>query len=163
MECVTSISNKQRIRRRTVLRRRSPSSPFAYQEADLNTIALKAQRCIVACGSRMPMARLAALALLSLVVIPARLNASGLTLTTVHTFTGGSTDASAPDGPVILASDGNYYGTASAGGASSDGVVFKLTSTGTFSIVHSFAGSDGMTPKAGVIEGSDGDLYGTTS
>ncbi|MEH2409053.1 choice-of-anchor tandem repeat GloVer-containing protein [Nostoc sp.] len=60
-----------------------------------------------------------------------------------------------------LASDGNYYGTASAGGATNKGVAFKLTPAGLITS-YSFSGANGQSPQAGLIE-SSGFIYGTTS
>ncbi len=69
-------------------------------------------------------------------------------------------------GPMIQATDGNFYGVGSGGGANLAGMVFKLTAGGTFSILYSFCAQtnciDGSNP-VGVIEGSDGSVYGTTS
>jgi uncharacterized repeat protein (TIGR03803 family) len=46
-----------------------------------------------------------------------------------------------------------------------DGTVFKLSTTGTETILHSFTGgsSDGSGPLAGLIIDSAGNLYGTTT
>jgi uncharacterized repeat protein (TIGR03803 family) len=76
----------------------------------------------------------------------------------------------APAGPLIQASDGNFYGTTEGGGVTNTrcsggcGTVFKM-SAGVVSILYSFAGSpqDGMYPIAGLVEGTDGSLYGSTA
>jgi uncharacterized repeat protein (TIGR03803 family) len=40
--------------------------------------------------------------------------------------------------------------------------VFRITSAGSLTNLHSFAGPDGANPQAALIEGLDGNLYGTT-
>jgi uncharacterized repeat protein (TIGR03803 family) len=62
--------------------------------------------------------------------------------------------------PLLLASDGNFYGAAS-GGTYNMGIIFKLTPEGTYTVLHSFDGSDGSYPGA-LMEASDGNLYGAT-
>ncbi len=60
---------------------------------------------------------------------------------------------------------GNLYGTATTGGSSNIGVVFKLTrSNGTWTetVIHDFSGPDGAYPGSGVIFDQAGNLYGTT-
>jgi len=47
-------------------------------------------------------------------------------LTTLHSFTG-ATDGSSPLGSLIQGTDGNFYGTASAGGAHGNGVIFRVS------------------------------------
>jgi uncharacterized repeat protein (TIGR03803 family) len=85
------------------------------------------------------------------------------TETVLYSFAGGS-DGEHPYAAVIEGSDGNFYGTTYQGGTSGLGTVFKLTPSGTESVLYAFAGgsSDGATPEAGVIQGSDGNFYGTT-
>src|ERR1700686_4126295 len=60
---------------------------------------------------------------------------------------------------MIEANDGNLYGTAVAGGANGEGVLFQMTLSGQLKIVHSFCNrahcSDGMQPYGGVIQGTD--------
>jgi uncharacterized repeat protein (TIGR03803 family) len=63
----------------------------------------------------------------------------------------------------VESSDGNFYGTTAAGGAQKKGQVFRLTKTGTLTILAEFTGNNGASPQAGLIEGVDGNLYGTTS
>ena len=61
------------------------------------------------------------------------------------------------------AHDGNFYGTTSDVGSIGQGTVFKLTSSGTLTVLHSFTGlSDGGVPRAGLIQASDGNFYGDT-
>jgi len=57
--------------------------------------------------------------------------------------------------------DGNFYGTTSGGGTNNDGTIFKITSDGNLTTVHSFSGADGTSPTAGLIQGSNGNFYGT--
>jgi uncharacterized repeat protein (TIGR03803 family) len=84
------------------------------------------------------------------------------TETVLYDFKGGS-DGNYPYAGVIEDSHGNLYGTAYVGGASNNGVVFKLAPDGTETVLYSFAGgSDGAHPYGGVIVDDTGNLYGTT-
>jgi uncharacterized repeat protein (TIGR03803 family) len=91
------------------------------------------------------------------------------TETVLYNFTGGS-DGGSPDGALVLDAAGNLYGTTFGGGALCDhrriycGVVFKLDTTGTEIVLHTFTGgTDGFFPVAGLVRDSAGTLYGTTS
>jgi uncharacterized repeat protein (TIGR03803 family) len=92
--------------------------------------------------------------------------ASG-TLKTLHDFCNKSncTDGASPWAGVIQATDGDLYGTTSAGGANNDGTVFKLTTTGTHTLLYSFCAengcADGGTPFAPLVQGTNGTFYGT--
>jgi uncharacterized repeat protein (TIGR03803 family) len=80
----------------------------------------------------------------------------------VSTFTGNNGHNSFA--PVVQGSDGNFYGTATQGGTSNLGVVFKMTPSGTITDLYNFTGSgDGVYPYAGLVLASDGNFYGTTS
>ena len=88
-------------------------------------------------------------------------------LTTLHTFN--STDGSSPVAAVVEGTDGNFYGTTEYGGVNSCvgytsncGTIFKIKSNGTFTLLHSFNGTDGSQPLGGLVEGTDGNFYGTT-
>ena len=83
-------------------------------------------------------------------------------LTTLHTF---AADAE-PTG-VLLAADGNFYGTTSGEGTSGAGTVFKLTPAGELTTLYNFSSEyapdgDGHGEKSALIQGSDGNFYGTT-
>jgi uncharacterized repeat protein (TIGR03803 family) len=84
--------------------------------------------------------------------------------TVLHSFTGPPDDGASPYAGLVGDSDGNFYGTTSAGGASNSGVVFKVTSTGAETVLYSFTGgADGGFPYGGLLRNSAGNLYGTTS
>ena len=80
-------------------------------------------------------------------------------ITILHTFYQ-SLDGEYPSG-LILATDGNFYGTTSAGGQYSYGTIFQLTPDGRLTTIHHFNHADGYEPT-GLIQASDGNLYGTT-
>ena len=66
---------------------------------------------------------------------------------------------------IVVASDGNIYGTAETGGGLGKGTIFRMTPTGDFAVLHNFTGNvtDGSYPKGPLIEGPGGYLYGTTA
>lgn len=83
--------------------------------------------------------------------------------TVLHAFSGPPNDGATPHGALVMDGSGNLYGTTSAGGASGLGTVFKIDTSGTESVLHSFSGnSDGANPYAGLVIDSSGNLYGTT-
>lgn len=79
----------------------------------------------------------------------------------VYSFTS-LTDGAAPSDPLILGSDGYYYGTTQRGGANGYGTVFKVDSSGNVTTLHAFTGSDGAYPIGPLVQASDGYFYGTT-
>src|ERR1022692_2841449 len=83
------------------------------------------------------------------------------TLTTIYNFAN-TPDGANPDAGLVLGTDGKFYGTTYQGGTSGLGTVFKITSLGTLTILHSFAGTDGELPTCALVEGTDGKFYGTT-
>jgi uncharacterized repeat protein (TIGR03803 family) len=89
------------------------------------------------------------------------------TLTTLYNFCSqpNCIDGIAPYG-LVLSKDGNFYGTAFAGGNANAGTFFRITPSGEFTTIYSFCSagscSDGQYP-AQIIQGSDGNFYGTTA
>jgi uncharacterized repeat protein (TIGR03803 family) len=87
-------------------------------------------------------------------------------LTTLHTFD--STDGASPYAGLVQATNGILYGTTLSGGASANcsggcGTVFKITTGGTFTMLHSLDSTDGANPESALVQATNGDLYGTTS
>jgi uncharacterized repeat protein (TIGR03803 family) len=94
--------------------------------------------------------------------------------TVLHQFRDGATDGQYPNGPLVQASDGNFYGTTRyggdvGGGPSFDfcgfgcGALFRITPTGVETLLYSFNDpANGLLPLGALIVGSDGNLYGTT-
>jgi len=81
---------------------------------------------------------------------------------TVYAFSNGE-DGGYPFGSLVGDGNGNLYGTTPTGGANGDGTIFKVTTTGTETVLYSFAGGDdGSNPFAGLARDSQGNLYGTT-
>lgn len=80
----------------------------------------------------------------------------------VYSFLDGL-DGAQPLGRLIIANDGNIYGTTSSGGNNDNGTIFKFNpNTNIESPIYAFnGGTDGSNPTSGVIQGSDGFLYGT--
>jgi len=82
--------------------------------------------------------------------------------TVLYSFKGGSADG---EGPYASLTDvnGSLYGTTQYGGSNLDGTAFKVTTSGTEKILHSFLGgaTDGAYPL-GVLAYINGALYGTT-
>jgi len=82
--------------------------------------------------------------------------------TVLHSFEG--SDGAFPLAGLTLAGDGNFYGTTFYGGNSGAGVLYRMNSGGTFTVLHEFQrGADGGYPYGPPIEASDGNLYGVTS
>jgi uncharacterized repeat protein (TIGR03803 family) len=76
----------------------------------------------------------------------------------------GCADGSTPFALLALGNDGKLYGTASAGGGSGAGTIFRITDAGTFTVLHTLNGSsDGSQPMGGLMQATDGNFYGATN
>jgi uncharacterized repeat protein (TIGR03803 family) len=91
---------------------------------------------------------------------------SGGTLTTLYDFCAqpSCADGSSPSYAALVEGvGGTFYGTTSAGGTAANGTVFKISSAGKLTTLHSFYGApDGQSPIAALVRSSNGSLYGTT-
>ena len=89
---------------------------------------------------------------------------SAQTFTTLFSFD--YTDGVNPVAALVQATNGDFYGTTSLGGAYADGTVFKITPSGALTTLYSFCAqsgcTDGSRPYAGLAQGTNADLYGTT-
>jgi uncharacterized repeat protein (TIGR02543 family) len=87
------------------------------------------------------------------------------TFTTLYNFCSAQncTDGYNPFAGLVLATDGNFYGTTYHNGGNADGTIFRMTPAGVLTTLYSFSGADGANPSAGLTQGSDGNFYGTTA
>jgi uncharacterized repeat protein (TIGR03803 family) len=94
--------------------------------------------------------------------------------TVLHTFSamdanGDNVDGASPGVALTAGHNGAFYGMASLGGANGSGTIFKVTTSGEFTLLYAFSAMDangnnpdGATPYRTIVVGNDGNLYGTT-
>ncbi len=88
-------------------------------------------------------------------------------LTTLYNFCPltDCTTGAAPYGPLVQATDGNFYGTTS-GEDVNGGTAFEMSPDGTLTLLHSFCSGDcldGALSEAGLLQSTNGNFYGTTT
>ena len=86
------------------------------------------------------------------------------TETVLHSFAGGN-DGANPIAGLVIDKAGNLYGTTTGlyNGDPDVGTVFKVTKSGTETVLHKFTGTpDGANPYAGLVRDTSGNIYGTT-
>lgn len=72
----------------------------------------------------------------------------------------------AVDSPLFVGRDGNLYGMTPYGGdyncaqGFGCGMLFRITQTGKFTMLHVFTGPDGVRPEGGLVQDAKGNLYG---
>jgi uncharacterized repeat protein (TIGR03803 family) len=84
----------------------------------------------------------------------------------LHTFTGGTKDGKYPSYTSLLTdAQGNLYGVTEEGGAADGGILYKLSTSGKLTILHSFKGgtTDGCNVLGTPFMDAAGNFYGTTS
>jgi uncharacterized repeat protein (TIGR03803 family) len=93
-------------------------------------------------------------------------------LTQFFNFSGSSSPSNngdRPMSPLLIDGQGNLYGSTYYGGnnfsgdGSGYGTLFKLSSSGQFTELHQFSGTDGDNPIGALILDSSSNLWGTTS
>ena len=91
------------------------------------------------------------------------------TVTILHMYDDGSVanDGSAPSAALVEGADHAFYGVTPAGGSAGQGVLFRVTASGSYAILHSFGDgtvqNDGSADRSALTLASDGSFYGTTS
>jgi uncharacterized repeat protein (TIGR03803 family) len=92
----------------------------------------------------------------------------------LHTFSamdanGDNEDGASPGNGLTAGPNGAFYGMAIFGGPNGAGTIFKITTSGQFTVVHAFSAVDangnnegGANPLRNIVVGNDGNLYGTT-
>ena len=94
--------------------------------------------------------------------------------TVLHTFSaldanGENADGATPGMALTRGPNDVIYGMASFGGQNGSGTIFKFTTSGEFTVLHTFSAldanghnQDGAYPLRAMVVGKDGNLYGTT-
>jgi uncharacterized repeat protein (TIGR03803 family) len=82
------------------------------------------------------------------------------TPTTLYNFRDVPTDACEPENNIVQGRDGNMYGTGLYCGTNNTGAVYKISPTGTESVLYNFP-SNWSFCFSGLTLGSDGNFYGT--
>ena len=84
----------------------------------------------------------------------------GGSFTTLHLFT--RADGSAPWAGLVEGRDGFLYGTTQNGGEWDRGALYRISTAGDFTLLHSLNGGlEGGGSRAELIQGFDGNFYGT--
>ena len=103
--------------------------------------------------------------LMSTFCFAAAVAAPAQTFKTLLTFN--EANGAVPTSEPVQGSDGKLYGTTQYGGASDSGEIFRMSSSGSLTVLYSYCSksncSDGSLPTGSLVLGSDGNFYGTTS
>jgi uncharacterized repeat protein (TIGR03803 family) len=102
--------------------------------------------------------------LLTVAVVVMFLTTAGPAQTFTDFFNFSGTNGGVPGYNVLVQGrDGQLYGTTNEGGTDGFGVVFRINTGGTESVIYSFDGAHGRAPSGGLTLGSDGNFYGTAN
>jgi uncharacterized repeat protein (TIGR03803 family) len=103
-------------------------------------------------------------ATLVVIFVAASVTLHAQTFSLLYSFGMHSGDPAFPTVPGIIAQgrDGKMYSTSTNGGSSGVGTVFKVSPTGTLSVLYNFDVTHGAYPASGLTLAVDGNFYGTT-
>ncbi|RDC63325.1 choice-of-anchor tandem repeat GloVer-containing protein [Adhaeribacter pallidiroseus] len=84
------------------------------------------------------------------------------TFTLLRNFNG-ELDGRNPEGSLVQSTDGNLYGLTRYGGSKKYGTIFKISPSGTFTVLKSFDyTTSGGYPRGSLVRATDGNFYGMT-
>jgi len=82
---------------------------------------------------------------------------------TIASFTDPTGAGVEPDSGILIGADGNVYGTTPTSGSQGEGTVYRMTSSGLLTAIHTFGDTaQGHGPAGGLVDGGDGYFYGVT-
>jgi uncharacterized repeat protein (TIGR03803 family) len=87
------------------------------------------------------------------------------TYTVLHSFATTTLEGENPSSSLVQATDGKLYGVTQNGGTLGGGTIYSITTTGTFSVLYNFDGTNttnGYNPMAPLRQNTNGTLYGGT-
>ncbi len=93
-----------------------------------------------------------------------KVGTNGGNFSVLHDFGAGASDGTRPGTALVPGAAGEFYGVTTSGGSGTNGTIFRLTSSGAYSVLRHFPadGSEGKSPRGPLLRGMDGALYGTT-
>ncbi|HWG05726.1 MAG TPA: choice-of-anchor tandem repeat GloVer-containing protein, partial [Beijerinckiaceae bacterium] len=109
-------------------------------------------------------AKYSVISLATIVAAASGASPAAATESVIYDFTGGTTDGGNPYAGLIDDGSGTLYGAAFAGGASGQGVVFKITTGGTFTPLASLpGGGNGAGPTSPPLPPISSNIFGTAA
>ncbi len=94
-----------------------------------------------------------------------KITAAGI-LTTLYSFCSliDCPDGAGPAGPLLQASNQNFYGTTFSGGTTSSpgGTAFEISPQGQLTTLHTFCCADSLNQSGSLLQGTEGNIYGIT-
>jgi uncharacterized repeat protein (TIGR03803 family) len=72
-------------------------------------------------------------------------------------------DGGYPNGSLIKGADGYLYGLTSSGGTNTYGTIFKISASGSYSVIKNLSYAEGANPNGSLTLASDGNFYGITN
>ncbi len=91
-----------------------------------------------------------------------KITSSG-TYTVLHSLNNANGDGQSPNSSLVQGTDSKLYGVTAQGPSGVNGTIFSITTTGTFKLLHTFAGTDGANPSTPLIQNTNGVFYGATT
>ncbi|MFL5788511.1 MAG: choice-of-anchor tandem repeat GloVer-containing protein [Flavisolibacter sp.] len=92
-----------------------------------------------------------------------KINLDSTNFQVIHAFNNNAVEGSYPFGSLIVGTDGLLYGNTNIGGPNGTGTIFKMTTTGTLTVLHSYVQvTEGGNPSGSLLKGFDGNYYGLT-
>jgi uncharacterized repeat protein (TIGR03803 family) len=83
-------------------------------------------------------------------------------ITVLHNFNGNIlADGYMVTAALVQATDGSFYGAASAGGGEQDGLLFKVSSAGAYEVIFTFCCAEND-PMSSLMQHTNGQVYGIT-
>jgi uncharacterized repeat protein (TIGR03803 family) len=81
-------------------------------------------------------------------------------LTVLHSFDPSDLDGANPAAGLVQATDSYFYGVTESGGSSGNGIVFRIRSKTSYSVLYNFDGTTGALPDVTLLQHTNGFFYG---
>jgi uncharacterized repeat protein (TIGR03803 family) len=85
------------------------------------------------------------------------------TASVLYSFAGTVADGAFPEAGLTEGTDGDLYGSTLKGGKNQLGTLYRITTSGQYELLYSFAAAVGSGPAAALLQHTNGKFYGTAS